>query len=148
MNYQAASEVLEEIPAFQHLSSGLYFPTFPPRIDADIDDFDDFVRHHVQILEPPPSKRLHFFPGFETHDFVCRKPMELAITQEDEKFVITNLELDAIGLGESVIEALADFMENMIDQYKLLKEFHNKNRLTQYAERLFSKYKRYLEERS
>lgn len=74
--------------------------------------------------------------------------MELMITREDGKFVITNLVLDAIGLGDSVNEAINDLIEYMIDQYKLLKKFHDHDRLTQYAKRLFEKYKLYLEERS
>ena len=79
---------------------------------------------------------------------LIRLPMELMITREDGKFVITNLVLDAIGLGDSVNEAINDLMEYMIDQYKLLKKFHDDDRLTQYAKRLFEKYKLYLEERS
>jgi len=145
---QSASELLEEIPVFQPLLTRPYLPIFPERIEADIDDFDDFVRDHVEALELPPSKKPHLFVGFKTRNVVSKEPMELMITREDGKFVITNLVLDAVGLGDSVNEAINDLIEYMIDQYKLLKKFHDDDRLTQYAKRLFEKYKFYLEERS
>jgi len=88
------------------------------------------------------------YPSLKPPLFVSKEPMELMITREDGKFVITNLVLDAIGLGDSVNEAINDLIEYMIDQYKLLKKFHDDDRLTQYAKRLFEKYKLYLEERS
>jgi len=144
----SASKFLEEIPVSQRLLSESHLSIFPSRIDADIDDFDDFVRHRVEALELPPSKKPHLFVGFKTHNFASKEPMELMITKEDGKFVITNLVLDAIGLGDSVNEAINDLMEYMIDQYKLLKKFHDDDKLTQYAKRLFEKYKLYLEERS
>lgn len=145
---QSASEVLKEIPVWQSLLTGQYLPGFPKRIEADIDDFDDFIRHHVEVLAVPPSKKLHLFVGIEIHNFVFKEAMELMITREDGKFVITNLVLDAMGMGDSVNEAINDLIEYMIDQYKLLKKFHDDDRLTQYAKRLFEKYKLYLKEKS
>ena len=87
-------------------------------------------------------------PSLKRPLFVSKEPIELMIMREDGKFVITNLVLDAIGLGDSVNEAIDDLIEYMIDQYKLLKEFHVDDGLTQYAKRLFEKDKLCLEERS
>ena len=145
---RCASERVEQMPLFQPLPTRLDFPIFPERIEADIEDFDGFVRHHVRIPELPLSKKLHLFVGFQAHDFVSKQAMGLMITREDGKFIVTNSVLDAIGLGDSVKEAIGDLIEYIIDQYKLLNKFHEGDRLTQYAKRLFERYKLYVEERS
>ena len=146
---QSASESLEEIPVSQSFLTRHYLPIFPvpERIEADIEDFDDFVKHRLEVLEVPPSKKLHLFFGFRTNSFVSKEWMELLITREDREFAITNSVLDAVGVGDSVRDAIKDLIEYMTDQYQLLKKFHDNDKLTQYANTLFEKYKLYLEER-
>jgi len=141
---QSASELWEEIPALSPLLTGLYCSIFPKRIEAGIADFGDFVRDYIEASELPASKKLHLFGGFESGGFVSVKPMELMITREDGKFVITNLVLDAIGMGDSVNEAIKNLTEYMIDQCKLLKKFYDDDKLTPYAKRLFEKYNPYI----
>ena len=148
MNSQSASQLLEKTPVPWLLLTRQYSPVFPERIQADTDDFDDFVKHRVGVFELAPSKKVHLFFGFETGNFVSKGSMELMITREDGQFVITNSVLDAMGMGDSINEAINDLMEYIIDQYQLLKKFHDNDGLTQYAKRLFERYKLYLEERS